>query len=549
MTRPETFPAWQALSHHQQEIGDLHMRDLFAADPQRFERFSLRFHDILFDFSKNRITEKTLPLLLDLAHQAGLEQKIEAMFSGEKINITEKRAVLHTALRNRSNTPVFVDGQDVMPEVNRVLEKMRSFSEAVRSGAWKGYTGKSITDIVNIGIGGSDLGPKMVCEALKPYAKPGLRVHFVSNVDSTDIVETLKVVNPETVMFLVASKTFTTQETMANAHSARDWFLSAAKDESAIAKHFAAMSTNTEAVSRFGIDPQNMFEFWDWVGGRYSLWSAIGLSIAIYLGMDKFEELLSGAHQVDQHFRTAPFEQNIPVVMGLLGIWYNNFFGADSHAILPYDQYLAYFPAYFQQGDMESNGKSVTKEGEWVDYSTGPIIWGQPGTNGQHAFYQLIHQGTKLIPCDFLAAANSQNPLGDHHPILLSNYLAQTEALMKGKTPDEARAELLEQGVPGPQLKILVPAKTFPGNRPTNSFLYPQLTPAVLGSLIAFYEHKIFVQGVIWNINSFDQWGVELGKQLAKKILPELTGQNQVTSHDSSTNGLINAVKALSAKS
>jgi glucose-6-phosphate isomerase len=537
-------PAWQALVQHQQEIGGLQMRELFANDPQRFAKFSVRLGDILFDFSKNRITEKTLPLLFDLARQANLAQIIDAMFSGQKINHTEGRAVLHVALRNRSNSPIYVDGQNVMPEVNQVLGKMRSFSEAVRSGEWKGFTGKAITDIVNIGIGGSDLGPKMVCEALKPYARPGLRAHFVSNVDSTDLVEVLKTVNPETVLFLVASKTFTTQETMTNAHSARQWFLAAAKDEAAVAKHFAAMSTNTQAVSKFGIDTHNMFEFWDWVGGRYSLWSAIGLSIALYLGMERFEELLGGAHKADQHFRTTPFEHNIPVIMGLLGVWYNNFFGADSHAILPYDQYLVHFASYFQQGDMESNGKRVTRQGEWVNYSTGPVIWGQSGTNGQHAFYQLIHQGTKLIPCDFMAAARSHNPLGEHHPILLSNYLAQTEALMKGKTLDEARAELQAQGVSGAQLEVLAPAKTFPGNRPTNSFLYPMLTPDILGSLIALYEHKIFTQGVIWNINSFDQWGVELGKQLAKKILPELAGDSRVTSHDSSTNGLINAIKS-----
>ena len=499
--------------------------------------------EILFDYSKNRITDKTMASTVDLAGmQAGLEQ-IEAMFSGEKINTTEERAVLHTALRNRSNDPVFVDGQDVMPQINRVLDRMRSFTEAVRSGEWKGYTGKAITDIVNIGIGGSDLGPKMVCEALKPYAKPDLQVHFVSNVDSTDLVETLKKINPETCLFLVASKTFTTQETMTNAFSARAWLLAAAKDEAAIARHFAAMSTNTEAVSKFGIDTRNMFEFWDWVGGRYSLWSAIGLSIALYLGMDRFEELLAGAHQADLHFRTEPFERNIPVIMALLGIWYNNFFGAQSQAILPYDQYLVHFPAYFQQGDMESNGKSVTKQGEWVGYSTGPVIWGQPGTNGQHAFYQLIHQGTQLIPCDFLAAVNSHNPLGEHHPILLSNFLAQTEALMKGKTFEEARAELTGQGYSGAQLETLAAAKTFPGNRPTNSFLYPKLTPAVLGALIALYEHKIFSQGVIWGINSFDQMGVELGKQLAKKILPELAGDGLVMTHDASTNGLIQFIK------
>ena len=550
MPRLEESPAWQALIQHQKEVGKLHMRDLFEGDAGRFGRFSLRLRcslpsgDILFDFSKNRITGETLPLLCGLARQAGLAQRIEAMFSGQKINTTEGRAVLHVALRNRSNEPIYVDGQDVMPEVNRTLAQMRSFSERVRSGAWKGYTGKAITDIVNIGIGGSDLGPKMVCEALKPYGKPGLRVHFVSNVDSTDLVETLKALNPETALFLVASKTFTTQETMTNAHSARQWFLAAAKDEAAIARHFVAMSTNTAAVSKFGIDPRNMFEFWDWVGGRYSLWSAIGLSIALYLGMDRFEELLGGAHKVDQHFRSAPFEQNIPVIMALLGVWYNNFFEAQSHAILPYDQYLVHFPAYFQQGDMESNGKSVTLQGEWVGYSTGPVIWGQPGTNGQHAFYQLIHQGAKLIPCDFLAAAQSHNPLGEHHPILLSNFLAQTEALMKGKTPDEARSELEAEGFADEQLEILTAAKTFPGNRPTNSLLYPKLTPEVLGMLIALYEHKIFTQGVIWNINSFDQMGVELGKQLAKKILPELSGKGSVTSHDSSTNGLIQAIKA-----
>jgi glucose-6-phosphate isomerase len=536
-------PAWQGLVRHQQEIEPLHLRDLFAGDAERFNRFSLRLGDILFDYSKNRITAETIQLLLALAHQADLPRWIEAMFSGEKINNTEDRAVLHTALRNRSDRPVLVDGQDVMPAVNQVLERMRSFTEQVRSGKWTGYTGKAITDIVNIGIGGSDLGPKMVCEALKPYARPGLRVHFVSNVDSTDLVETLKLLDPETALFLVASKTFTTQETMANAHSARQWFMKAAQDEAAIARHFAAMSTNTAAVSKFGIDPQNMFEFWDWVGGRYSLWSAIGLSIALYLGMDRFEELLDGAHQADRHFRTAPLETNIPVIMALLGIWYNNFFGAQSHAILPYDQYLLHFPAYFQQGDMESNGKGVTRRGEWVSVETGPVIWGQPGTNGQHAFYQLIHQGTKLVPCDFLAAVHSHNPLADHHFILLSNYLAQTEALMKGKTAEEARAELAAEGVTGERLELLVRARTFPGNRPSNSFLYPKLTPRVLGALIALYEHKIFAQGVIWEVNSFDQMGVELGKQLAKKILPELAGSEQVSSHDASTNGLINLIK------
>ena len=536
-------PVWQALETQRQALDGTHMRDLFAADPARFAKFSLSFQDILFDYSKNRITDETMTLLLDLAQQAKLGTAIDAMFSGAKINTTENRAVLHVALRNRSNRPILVDGQDVMPEVNRVLGKMRTFSEAVRSGNWKGYTGKPITDVVNIGIGGSDLGPKIVTLALTPYTQAGLRAHFVSNVDATDIAETLKLINPETSLFLVASKTFTTQETMTNAHTARRWLLDTAQAEAAIAKHFVALSTNQKAVAAFGIDTENMFEFWDWVGGRYSLWSAIGLSIAISIGMDRFEELLTGAHQVDEYFRTTPFAQNIPVIMGLLGIWYNNFWDAQSHAILPYDQYMARFPAYFQQGDMESNGKSVTKTGEQVDYSTGPVIWGEPGTNGQHAFYQLIHQGTKLVPCDFLAPARSHNPLGDHHPILIANFLAQTEALMKGKTADEARAELATSGLTGEPLEILVAAKSFAGNRPTNTFFFPELTPATLGSLIALYEHKIFTQGIIWQINSFDQWGVELGKQLAKAIEPELKGDAAVTTHDSSTNGLIDYYK------
>jgi len=540
----EQTPAWQALGQHYAQVKDLHMRALFAQDPGRFERFSVQFKDILFDYSKNRVTDETMRLLLNLAEEAGLPTWIEAMFSGEKINNTEGRAVLHTALRNQSDTPVFVDGTDVMPEIRRVLSRMRRFSENVRSGEWRGFTGKPITDIVNIGIGGSDLGPKMVCAALKPYSKHGLRVHFVSNVDGTDIAETLKILNPETALFLIASKTFTTQETMTNAHSAREWFLARSGDERHIARHFAAMSTNTQAVRAFGIDPENMFEFWDWVGGRYSLWSAIGLSIALFVGMDNFEALLRGAYEADQHFRGAPLNQNIPVLMALLGVWYNNFFGAQSHAILPYEQYLEHFPAYFQQGDMESNGKSVSRAGETLLYSTGPIIWGQPGTNGQHAFYQLIHQGTKLIPCDFLAGVESQNPLGSHHAILLSNFLAQTEALMKGRTPEEARAELSAQGYSGAELELLTRAKTFPGNRPTNSFLYQKLTPATLGALIALYEHKIFAQGIIWRVNSFDQMGVELGKQLAKAILPELDGTQPVHTHDSSTNGLINAIKS-----
>ncbi len=536
---------WQALSRHHGEMVGLHLRDLFAQDSSRFQRFSLSFDDILFDYSKNRITEQTMTLLFDLARAANLPDAINAMFSGEKINNTERRAVLHVALRNRANRPIFVDGQDVMPDVNRVLEKMRDFSERVRSGEWRGFTGKPITHVVNIGIGGSDLGPKMVVKALTPYGHPGLKFHFVSNVDGTDIAETLKVTPPETTLFLIASKTFTTQETMANAGAARAWFLEHAGDPAAVAKHFVAISTTTAKVTGFGIDPANMFEFWDWVGGRYSLWSAIGLSIILAIGMERFEELLTGAHRVDEHFRSIPLERNIPVIMGLLGVWYNNFFGAETHAILPYDEYLTHFPAYFQQGDMESNGKSVDKEGRPVELSTGPVIWGQPGTNGQHAFYQLIHQGTKLIPCDFLAPAQSHNPIGDHHTLLLSNFFAQTEALMRGKTADEARAELTAQGVAPDQLDLLVAAKTFAGNRPSNSFLFKRLTPQTLGSLIALYEHKIFTQGVIWNINSFDQMGVELGKQLANVILPELRDDTAVTSHDSSTNGLINYFKEL----
>jgi len=544
MTQAPDLTTWKSLLQHKAEIENIHMRDLFAHDPQRFHRFSLRLGDILFDYSKNCITEETLSLLIDLARQSGLADQIEAMFSGQRINTTEDRAVLHIALRNRTNTPIILDRQDVMLEVNHVLAQMRVFSEDVRCGKWLGCTGKPITDIVNIGIGGSDLGPRMVCAALKPYANPALRVYFVSNVDSSDLVETLKGLNPETALFLVASKTFTTQETMTNARSARQWLLDVVQNECATANHFVAISTNAQAVKEFGIDTRNMFAFWDWVGGRYSLWSAIGLPIAIYLGMDHFEALLEGAHRVDIHFHTAPFERNIPIIMGLLGIWYNNFFDAQSHAILPYDQYLVHFPAYLQQADMESSGKSVTKDGEQTQTSTGPVIWGQPGTNGQHAFYQLIHQGTKLVPCDFLVAANSHNPLGEHHAILLSNYLAQTEALMQGKTSKEVRAELTAQGITEPLLEKLARAKTFPGNRPTNSFLYPRLTPKILGSLIALYEHKIFTQGVIWNINSFDQMGVELGKQLAKKILPELSADSPVTSHDASTNGLMAAIRS-----
>lgn len=539
----EVEAAWKTLQDHHKRMENVHMRDLFAEDAERFARFSLRLGDLLFDFSKNRVADETLRHLLALARAAGVPELRGAMFAGEKINTSENRAVLHVALRNRPDNPIYVDSEDVMPGVTHVLEKMRSFSEAVRSGAWQGYTGEAITDIVNIGIGGSDLGPKMVTHALKPYAHPRLNVHYVSNVDGSDIMETLKGLKPETTLFLVASKTFTTQETMTNAATARDWLLKAAGDESAVAKHFAAMSTNQGAVEAFGINADNMFEFSDWVGGRYSLWSAIGLSIALYVGPDHFDALLAGAREADEHFLNAPLEANIPVIMGVLGVWYNNFFGAQTHAILPYDFYLEFFADYFQQGDMESNGKHTTRKGDEVAWSTGPIIWGQPGTNGQHAFYQLIHQGTKLIPCDFLAAARTHNPIGEHHEILLSNFFAQTEALMRGRTFEEARAEV-EGDTSGVDLDLLAASKTFEGNRPTNSFLYRQLDPRTLGTLVALYEHKIFTQGVIWNINSFDQMGVELGKVLAKNILPELEGSEEVSSHDSSTNGLINAYKA-----
>lgn len=543
MTLNSQSAAWKALEVHKKEVENLQMRDMFRDDPKRFDNFHLRFESILFDYSKNRITSKTMQLLFDLARQADVQGMAKRMFHGEKINTSENRAVLHIALRNRSNTPILVDGKDVMPEVNSVLAHMKEFSNQVRSGAWKGYTGKAITDVVNIGIGGSDLGPVMVTEALKPFSKRDLKIHFVSNIDGTHLAEVLRNICPETTIFIVASKTFTTQETITNAHSARDWFLASAKDPAHIAKHFVALSTNKEEVTKFGIDAKNMFAFWDWVGGRYSLWSAIGLSIVLSIGMENFEELLAGGHAVDQYFLNTPPEKNIPMIMGLLGVWYNNFFGAQSHAILPYDQYMHRFSAYFQQGDMESNGKSVTKCGQACTWSTGPIIWGEPGTNGQHAFYQLIHQGTKIIPCDFLAPVETMNPMGQHHPILLSNFFAQTEALMKGKTSDEVRKELASSKLSSEDLEKLVPQKVFAGNKPTNSFFFQKLTPKTLGSLIALYEHKIFTQGVIWNINSFDQWGVELGKQLAKVILPELDGANEVASHDSSTNGLINYYK------
>jgi glucose-6-phosphate isomerase len=537
-----TSKAWTALQSHYNQSKNDSLRDAFKKDPNRFNKLSINFNEILFDYSKNRITEDTLPLLIDLANHAELGEKIKAMFAGEKINTTEHRAVLHTALRNRSNHPIYVDGQDVMPEINRVLAKMRTFCATVRSGQWKGYTGKVITDIVNIGIGGSGLGPKMVSMALTPYSSASLKVHYISNIDQTNIVEVLKSLSPETTLFIIASKVFNTQETMMNAASARNWLLSSAKDPMVIAKHFVAISTNAKNVAEFGIDTNNMFEFWDWVGGRYSLWSAVGLSIALYIGMDNFEELLLGAYEADLHFFNTPFEENIPVIMALLGIWYNNFFDADSHALLPYDQSMRYFADYFQQGDMESNGKTTDLQGNKVDYNTGPIIWGQPGTNGQHAFFQSIHQGSKLIPCDFLAAANSHYKLPGHHDILISNFLAQPEALMNGLTAEEVKKKLplSEQAD-----EVLVASKVFEGNKPSNSFLFNKMTPKTLGSLLAFYEHKIFVQGIIWNINSFDQMGVELGKLLAKVILSELKNNEFITSHDSSTNALINRYKEL----
>lgn len=535
--------AYKYLSNHYIDIAPKHLKELFEEDQGRFEKFSIAFDNLLFDYSKNRIDDTTKALLLQLARECKLDEAINALFSGEAINETEGRAVLHTALRHQGPNPVLVYGKDVMPEVRAVLANMRRFSENVISGAWKGYTDKPITDVVNIGIGGSDLGPVMVTEALRPF-KNHLNIHFVSNVDGTHIAEALKRVNPETTLFLIASKTFTTQETMANAHTARQWLLESGAAESDVAKHFVALSTNAKAVSDFGIDTENMFEFWDWVGGRYSLWSAIGLSIVLSIGYENFDQLLQGANAADEHFHHTPFEENIPVIMALLGIWYNNFFDSETQAILPYDQYLHRFAAYFQQGDMESNGKYVDRTGAPVDYQTGPIIWGEPGTNGQHAFYQLIHQGTKLIPCDFIAPAQSHNPIGEHHTLLLSNFFAQTEALMNGKEEDEVVAELRASGKSDEEINRLKTFKVFEGNRPSNSFLIKKITPYTLGSLIALYEHKIFVQGIIWNIFSFDQWGVELGKQLAGKILPELRNNEPVSTHDASTNGLINRYKA-----
>ena len=535
--------SYKYLVDHYISLNEKTLKELFAEDTFRFEKFSITFNDILLDYSKNRINEQTIALLIQLAKECKLDEAIKSMFAGEKINVTEGRQVLHTALRNQSETPVVVEGEDVMPKVRAVLAHMKEFVNQIVSGQWKGFTGKEITDVVNIGIGGSDLGPVMVTEALKPY-KTRLNLHFVSNVDGTHIAETLKKVNPETTLFLIASKTFTTQETMANAASAKEWFLQSGASVADVAKHFVALSTNEKGVADFGIDTKNMFEFWDWVGGRYSLWSAIGLSIALGIGYNNFEELLKGAYDADEHFRTTEFEENIPVILALLGIWYNNFFEAESHAILPYDQYLHRFAAYFQQGDMESNGKYIDRNGNRVEYQTGPIIWGEPGTNGQHAFYQLIHQGTKLIPCDFIAPAISQNPIGNHHQLLLSNFFAQTEALMNGKTEEEVVSEFQKAGKSQEEIEKLKNFKVFEGNRPTNSILLKQITPRSLGSLIALYEHKIFVQGIIWNIYSFDQWGVELGKQLASKILPELGGKEEVNTHDSSTNGLINQYKA-----
>lgn len=542
---PTHTRAWKALKDHYEDIRDQRMADMFKSDPERADRFSVVFKDLLFDYSKNRITADTLNLLIELANEVDLKGAINAMFSGEKINLTERRAVLHVALRNRDNAPIYVDNKNVMPDINRVLDKMKVFSEAVISGKWKGYTGKQITDIVNIGIGGSALGPLMVTTALRPFRLPHIEVHFVSNVDGSQIADTLEHVNPETTLFLISSKTFTTQETMTNAHSARKWFLNSAVKEEFIKKHFVAISTNESAVENFGIDPANMFEFWNWVGGRYSLWSAIGLSIILCIGFDNFVELHTGAHEMDRHFFQTDFDRNIPVILALLGIWYNNFFDADTHAILPYSQDLKYLATYLQQGDMESNGKSVDRTGQIVGYETGPVIWGEPGTDGQHAFYQLIHQGTKLVPSDFLIPARSFDKIGEHHKILISNYFAQTEALMKGKTKKEVIEEYEVEGKNFEDVKHLVPYKVFHGNRPTNSILFKALTPRTLGRIIAMYEHKIFVQGVIWNIFSFDQWGVELGKQLAQKILPELNDDKDVITHDSSTNKLINYYKRI----
>ncbi|MFW5819524.1 MAG: glucose-6-phosphate isomerase [Desulfovermiculus sp.] len=548
MPKPTSTQAWKSLAEYQQILENSHLRDMFRDDPRRFERFSLRLGPILFDYSKQRIDSRCMELLFSLAREMDLPARIQAMFSGERINRTEDRSVLHIALRNRSNRPVAVDGRDVMPEVNAVLDQMRDFTSRVRQGEWTGSTGKQITDVVNIGIGGSDLGPRMAAKALAAYGHPGLSCHFVSNIDPTHLHQCLKSLNAETTLFVIASKTFTTQETMTNARSAREWLTDQLGERADVASHFVAVSTNEPEVRAFGIDPANMFRFWDWVGGRYSVWSAIGLPLALLIGMERFEDFLRGAHMVDEHFRTADLEENVPVIMGLLAVWYSSFFQAETQAVLPYDQYLEDFPAYLQQGEMESNGKRVTLSGQEVDYPTGPVIWGEPGTNGQHAFFQLLHQGTRLVPCDFIAFARSLNPMGEHHHILLANFFAQTEALMRGKTGEEARQELQGQGLEEKEVERLVPHKVFPGNRPTSSILIEELTPYTLGALMALYEHKIFVQGAVWDINSFDQMGVELGKQLAKAILPELEAKGSVSGHDSSTNGLINAWKELAGQ-
>lgn len=544
---PTTTKAWSKLANHFKEIESTHMRDLFASDSTRYDKFNLSFEQLLVDYSKNRLTQETIDLLMALAQECQLNEAIQSMFSGETINQTENRAVLHIALRNRSNSPIYVEGKDVMPQINNVLAQIEKFSDNLRNGTWKGYSGKAITDLVNIGIGGSDLGPLMVTEALRPY-HANITPHFVSNVDGSHLAEVLKLVNPETTLFIIASKTFTTQETMTNALSARQWFMDKSNQQGEVAKHFVAVSTNEAAVKSFGISPENMFVFWDWVGGRYSLWSSIGLSIACTIGFKNFVSLLEGAHAMDNHFKSQPLEKNIPVLLALIGIWYTNFFDAASEAILPYDQYMHRFAAYFQQGNMESNGKSIDRNGKPVHYSTGPIIWGEPGTNGQHAFYQLIHQGTQLIPCDFIAPIKSHNPMGDHHDKLLSNFFAQTEALMLGKTKEEVESELRAAGMGEQQVAFHTPFRFFEGNRPTTSLLVDLVTPRMLGILIAMYEHKIFTQGVIWNIFSFDQWGVELGKALAKRILPELGSAEEVTSHDSSTNGLINHFNRLKSR-
>ncbi|MFP4286015.1 MAG: glucose-6-phosphate isomerase [Desulfovermiculus sp.] len=548
MPKSTSTQAWKSLAEYQQILENSHLRDMFRDDPRRFERFSLRLGPILFDYSKQRIDSRCMELLFSLAREMDLPARIQAMLSGERINRTEDRSVLHIALRNKSNRPIHVEGRDVMPEVNAVLDQMRDFTSRVRQGEWTGSTGKQITDVVNIGIGGSDLGPRMAAKALAAYGHPGLSCHFVSNIDPTHLHQCLKSLNAETTLFVIASKTFTTQETMTNARSAREWLTDQLGERADVASHFVAVSTNEPEVRAFGIDPANMFRFWDWVGGRYSVWSAIGLPLALLIGMERFEDFLRGAHMVDEHFRTADLEENVPVIMGLLAVWYSSFFQAETQAVLPYDQYLEDFPAYLQQGEMESNGKRVTLSGREVDYPTGPVIWGEPGTNGQHAFFQLLHQGTRLVPCDFIAFARSLNPMGEHHHILLANFFAQTEALMRGKTGEEARQELQGQGLEEKEVERLVPHKVFPGNRPSSSILIEELTPYTLGALMALYEHKIFVQGAVWDINSFDQMGVELGKQLAKAILPELEAKGSVSGHDSSTNGLINAWKELASQ-